>query len=335
VNIVVLGGTWFIGPHVVRLLAGRGHDVTVVHRGESEAQLPEAVTHVHVSFAQLPEVLPRLGRSVDVALDMVPYLHKAGHGALHFSDSADRAVVVTSCDVYRAFGRLWRTEPGRPDGAPLTEESPLRSLPAPHGASETPMFDNIEVEQAVRAVAFPVTVLRLPATHGPGDRQHRLYGYLRQMDDRRPTIVLEESLARWRWGRGYVENVAGAIALAVEDERSAGRVYNVAEPVAYSEAEWVRRIGGVAGWSGEVVAIPEADLPEQLRQPYDFSQDYAVDSTRIRKELDYREIVDEETALTRTIAWERANPPSDPPAPDYAAQDEALEGWEKRSFKAE
>jgi nucleoside-diphosphate-sugar epimerase len=143
------------------------------------------------------------------------------------------------------------------------------------------------------------------------------------MDDRRPVIVLEQRHAGWRWARGYVENVAAAIALAVEDGRSAGRVYNVAEPIAYAEADWVRRIGGAVGWDGEVVAIPEADLPERLRQPYAFEQDYVVDTTRIRSELDYQEIIDEATALERTIEWERGNPPA-VPAPDYAAEDAAL-----------
>jgi uncharacterized protein YbjT (DUF2867 family) len=108
--------------------------------------------------------------------------------------------------------------------------------------------------------------LRPPDTER-GDPQHRLHRYLKRMDDHRPVIVLEERHARWRWTPGYVENVAAAIALAVDDERAAGRVYNVAEPTVYAEADWVRRIGDAAGWSGEVVAIAETDLPEQLRQP--------------------------------------------------------------------
>jgi len=38
------------------------------------------------------------------------------------------------------------------------------------------------------------------------------------MDDNRPGIVLEESVAQWRGSYGYVENAA-AIALAVTNER--------------------------------------------------------------------------------------------------------------------
>jgi DNA-binding HxlR family transcriptional regulator len=42
-KVVVSGGTQFIGPYVVRLLAEQGHEVTIVHRGETEAELPDAV----------------------------------------------------------------------------------------------------------------------------------------------------------------------------------------------------------------------------------------------------------------------------------------------------
>jgi nucleoside-diphosphate-sugar epimerase len=310
VRVVVLGGTRFIGPQVVRLLVEHGHEVTIVHRGQTEVALPQAVRHVHVPFAELPAELER-GRlgAVDLVVDMVPYLDKGGHGVLRFGAVADRAVVITSCDVYRAFGRLWRSEPGPADPLPLTEDSPLRSRPAADRGSEEVAYDNVEVEKAVGGGALPVTILRLPATHGPGDRHHRLFGYLQRMDDRRPVIVLEER---------------HAIALAVEDHRAAGRVYNVGEQRVYAEADWVRRIGEVVGWRGEVVAIAETDLPERLRQPFDFEQHYVVDSTRIRDELGYQEEIDEATALERTVAWERLNPPAAALAPDYAAEDEAL-----------
>lgn len=334
VNVVVLGGTRFIGPYVVRLLAAHGHDVTIVHRGATETELPQAVRHVHIPFARLPEELGRLrSKPVDVVLDVVPYLDKGGHGVFQFAGTSRRGVVITSVDVYRAYARLWRSEPGPPDPMPLTEESPLRSLRVHDAGSEEIAFDNIEVENAVRDGPLPVTILRLPATYGPNDPQHRLHRYLKRMDDNRPVIVLEEQTAHWRWARGYVENVAGAIALAVEDERAAGRVYNVAETTAYAEADWVRRVGKAAGWSGDVVAIPQDELPERLRQKNDASQHYVVDSTRIRSELGYRERIDEATALDRTIEWERRNPPASAPAPDYAAEDEAVAALGQRKTK--
>ena len=326
-RVLVLGGTGFIGPYVVRLLAAQGHDVTVFHRGETEVELPTSVRHIHDDFAAISGHVENLRSTPpDVVLDMVPFLDKGGHGITHFRTIARRAVVITSCDVYRAFGRLWRTEPGPPDPVPLTEQSPLRTERAGDLGPKID-YDNIEVERAVSSDPdLPVTILRLPATHGPGDGQHRLFGYLKRMDDRRAAILLEESFARWRWARGYVENVASAIALAVQDEAAAGRIYNVAEPVAYAEAEWVRRIGELVGWRGEVLAVPADLLPESQRMKHDFSQDYTVDSSRIRRELGYAETVSEVQGLQRTIDWERRNPPGAGfQRPDYQVEDTTLD----------
>ena len=39
-RILVIGGTGFIGPHLVRRLSQMGHSVSVFHRGKTEADLP-------------------------------------------------------------------------------------------------------------------------------------------------------------------------------------------------------------------------------------------------------------------------------------------------------
>ena len=89
---------------------------------------------------------------------------------------------------------------------------------------------------------LPATILRLPMTYGPGDYQHRLYPYLSRMDDGRDVILLDETSAGWRSTWGYVENVTAAIALAVTDERAAGRVYNVADAGNPTLKEWVEAV---------------------------------------------------------------------------------------------
>jgi nucleoside-diphosphate-sugar epimerase len=164
--------------------------------------------------------------------------------------------------------------------------------------------------------------------YGPHDYQHRLFYYLKRMDDRRPAILLDEEIARWRWTRGYVENVAVAIALAVTDERASGRIYNVGEGQALTEAEWVHAIGRAAGWTGEVVVVPRERLPRALCGWGDatLEQDLAVDTTRIRAELGYRETVLRTEALRQTVAWERANPPAEVPPKmfDYVGEDAVL-----------
>jgi nucleoside-diphosphate-sugar epimerase len=320
-RILILGGTKFVGPHVVSQLSAGGHDVTIFHRGETEADLPASVRHVHGDFAKFAKHVDALrSLSPEVVLDMVPFREEDARRVKAFKGVARRVVVISSTDVYRAFGRIHRTEPGPPDPVPLTEDSPLRENLTNQGR----YYNKTGVERvAMTDPELTATVVRLPATHGPGDRQHRLFPYLKRMDDGRAAILLDEAVAGWRWGRGYVENVAHAISLAVTDERAAGRTYNVAYAGAFTEAEWLREIARVHGWGGEVVVLPTAQLPPNMRVTFDSRQQYSVDSGRIREELGYAEIVDHDEALRRTIEWERAHPPDkiDPEHFDYPAED--------------
>jgi nucleoside-diphosphate-sugar epimerase len=123
-----------------------------------------------------------------------------------------------------------------------------------------------------------------------------------------------------------VGNVAAAIALAVTNEQATGRIYNIGEPYTPTWAERVSKIGQVAGWKGRVVVVPKDRLPAHLVADINTEQNIVVDSTRIREELGYKEIVPEDEALRRTIEWERAYPPKeiDPKQFDYMAEDTVL-----------
>ena len=53
-RILMLGGTNLTGPYAIRRLHALGHEVSVFHRGEHEADLPWSVRHIHGDFRRLP-----------------------------------------------------------------------------------------------------------------------------------------------------------------------------------------------------------------------------------------------------------------------------------------
>lgn len=336
-NVLVIGGTsGFIGTHAVRRLVAAGHSVTVFHRGRTNADLPHGVRHIFGDRRHLPDFVDEFKRvAPQIVIDMYLRFEREAVAVMQtFRGIAERILAVSSQDVYRTYGILWGLENTPPNTTPISEDAPLRSVLYPYrkaakGADDPKYdYDKIPVERAVMSDPnLPGTILRLPATYGPGDKQHRLFEYLKRMDDGRPYILLGEDESRWRWTHGYVENVADAVALAATDDRTANRVYNVGEEDTPTRAEWVSRIGRAAGWEGEVIAVPEELLPEHLKSPTVYSPDLAVDTRRIRAELGYEEKVSRGEALSKAIRWERENPPADidPKQFDYAAEDAALE----------
>ena len=335
-RVLVIGGTKFIGRAAVERLHALGHDVTVFHRGDTEPGDMPPLPHRHGERQRLADLVAAVQHvGPEVVLDTVAYTERDAQMAIAaLTGVARRIVVLSSMDVYRAYGRVKGLEPDAStprDPVPLREEAPLRRSRYPDAADvpEAHEYDNILVEQVVTGQAtLAATVLRLPAVYGPRDYHHRLSLYLQRMDDHRPAILLDEQIARWRWTRGYVENVAAAIVLAVTDERATGRVYNVGEASALTEAEWVRAIGQAAGWGGAVMVVPRTRLPLSIRWWGDLAldQDWVTDTTRIRSELGYAEAVPRDEALRRTITWERANALTNLPPHvfDYAAEDAVL-----------
>jgi len=338
-RVLVIGGTNFMGPLVVQTLHAQGHDVTVFHRGKTTTDLPQGVREIFGDRHPLANVASGIQKAEpDIVLDMIPALEQDAWDIMHtFRGIARRVVAISSQDVYRAFGRVNLKESGPIDLSLITEDSPLREnlypyRSDPRRAEDDPLkwqddYDKILVERIVMSDPdLPGTILRLPMVYGPGDYQHRMFAYLKRMDDQRPAILLDESEAKWKWTHGYVENVAAAIALAVTDERAAGRIYNVGEPFTFSMATWVDKIGAVAGWQGRIVRVPQGHLPEPLRWGINAEQHIVVDSSRIRRELGYCERVDIDEAIRRTVDWERAHHPAkvDEKDFDYAVEDEFL-----------
>ncbi len=301
-RVTVLGGTRFIGPFVVRRLVAQGHQVTVVHRGEHERDDLGPVRHVHTDRAELAAAMAEIG-DAEVAVDMAPWTEADMRTALDaLRGHVGRLVAVSSVDVYRVFGALLGIEDSPLPSPPVDEDAPLRTVLHPYRHRPQPDqpawmhdYDKILVERLVLEDSqVRGTVLRLGAVYGPGDNQHRLRRVV-QAADRGEDIALEQSEAEALWPYVYVDNVAAAIALAVSDERAAGRVYNVGPEPTPSNAEFMQRAAQLLGWRGRVVVTPGEPPRHQL--------DLRTD--RIRRELGYVEPVGFEESIRSTAEWER------------------------------
>jgi len=318
-RVLFLGGTVLTGPHAVRRLHALGHEVTIFHRGVHEPDLPEGVRHVHGNFAELPAQW--LTPSPDVVVHMGAMTEAdAATFTGRFRGAAGRAVVISSGDVYRAYGRLHRLESGLPDATPLGEDAALRESRypyrkiAPEADHWMARYDKILVEQHVMGVTdLPATILRYPAVMGP-DEYRRFGRWLQPMLRGEPELRIQEGWADWRWTHGFAQDAAESIVLAVTNPAAAGRIYNVGEAAPPTMAERLADFARIAGWNGQIRSVPASELPEAERMPYDFVHHLVYDTSRIRRELGYREVLRYEEGLAYVLELERACPPYSPGA---------------------
>ena len=320
-RIVVVGGTWFIGRAVTLRLAHEGHEVLVVHRGETEpAELSglAPVRHLHVERAKLPDARAEIAAfgphgAVDIS---------AGNGedaaaALAALPHDIRLVAISSGDVYRAYEALHTDR--QTDSLPLTETSPLRVTRHVDG----PRYENLEIEELYAARGG--VSLRLGAVYGPHDYQRRFEFVLRRLRAGRPRIPVGSG--GFLFSKVYVEDVAGAVVLALTSDAVAdkGGAFNVAESATAPYRLFTEQVLTAAGDLGagvELVQVPDHVLPADLSLTGAQSQHLLMDSTRIRTELGWRE-TDPTEALEASVRWHLAHPPAEW-SRDFSADDDAL-----------
>jgi nucleoside-diphosphate-sugar epimerase len=286
-RILVIGGTGFIGSHVSRQLAEAGHTVCVLHRGQTEAILPQEVQHLRDdSASDVPCGFPdrALRFAPDSVIHMIAMNEDDAHAAIEtFRGHTGRLVAVSSGDVYLAYARFTGLEFGPVEVGPLREDSPLRTTLYPYrskaNAREDKLYnyDKILVERTVLGDgALPAAVVRLPKVYGRG----------RNADF--ASVHRYRHHPNWRWTHGYVENVAAAIGLAATHSKASNRIFHVGEDPTPTVGQ-------------RLVDLPFSDLPVDDADSFDFHQDVVYDTRFIREELGYSEIVPYCEGIRRTV----------------------------------
>lgn len=162
-RVLFLGGTGFIGPHMVRTALDRGHTVTLFTRGRQGTELfPEAERLVGDRDGQLDALK---GKTWDVVID------NSGYVPAHVQQSAERLkgsvghyFYTSTIDAYRDFHT-----------SGITESYPLATLPpgTPHDPQRYygPLKALCEAE-VVKAYPGNHTIVRPGWVSGPGDNNH-------------------------------------------------------------------------------------------------------------------------------------------------------------------
>jgi nucleoside-diphosphate-sugar epimerase len=221
---LVIGGTRFIGRHLVADLLDHDYDVTIFNRGDHDNPFAEEDDVTHVEGDRTNEsALEAAKRSVepDAVFDCVAYKPREVRAATEIFSDADAYVYISSGDAYGS-----EEIPKREDETelrPCTTEQATDESGRTYGNRKAE-GDRAIIEAAERGVA--AYSVRPCIVYGPHDYTERLDYWIDRVAEYDRVVVPGDGDNVWH--RAYVKDVASALR-AVAEDGTPGESYNVGD----------------------------------------------------------------------------------------------------------
>ena len=242
-DVLVVGGSGFIGSHVVAKLSASGARVLVASRRYERAKHLTFLPGVDVVEEDVHQdgVLQRLSQGRDAVINLVGVLHSR-RGQPYGPDFA-RAHVELPLRIANACAA---------SGVPR-----LLHMSALGAASDAPsMYLRSKADGELAAMSSPAvaaTVFRPSVVFGPEDHFINLFA---SMQKYLPLVPLAGADARLQ--PVFVEDVAQAFVNALSDPNTRDRIIELAGPTVYTLRQIVRLAGQYGGHPRPVIGLPPA-----------------------------------------------------------------------------
>lgn len=254
-RVLVMGGTQFNGLALVHELAQTGHDVVILNRGQSQADLPLGVERVYADRTQVEQMRDVLGPlEVDAIIDVSAYRPEDVTLMIDlFRGRIAHYIFISSTVIYAASDHL-----------PITENHPLERGPIQNEYGKNKLLCEDILFREWRQNRFPASVVAFSMVMGAHnilpDREQRMFQRILQ---NRPILI--PGNGRMLQQVGHADDQARALRMLLGEPRSFGERYNLTGADYFSQEGYVDTFGRVVDREPEKVFIP-ASLMEDLWQ---------------------------------------------------------------------
>jgi len=304
-RLLVTGGAGFIGSEFVRQAVRLGYDVSVVdtltYAGDLErlkevegsyrfykVDITDRTSLEEVFVKEKPQIVVHFAAESHVDRSILypqSFIRTNIEGTLNLLDvsrkyKVERFINVSTDEVYGELGE---------DGK-FTEDSPLKPN-SPYSVSKA--SQDMLGRAYFRTYGLPVITVRPSNNYGPWQYPEKLI----------PVVIYkalnEEPIPVYGTGRNvrewlYVSDCAEAILLVME-KGIPGEVYNIASGIEKRNIEIVKEILDLLDKPYDLIEFVED------RPGHDFR--YAMDASKIKKELRWEAKIDFEKGLELTVSW--------------------------------
>ena len=239
--IAIIGGSGFIGSHLVNALVEMGKDVRIATRRRYNARhltlLPIDVIETDVFD---PVQLARFVEGADCVINLVGTLH--GKRRTPYGPEFARAHVELPTKIAAAC-----------EGKGVHRLIHLSALGADSNGPSMYARSKGDGEKAVHAANLAWTVFRPSVVFGAEDQFLNKFAFLQRIF---PVIPLAMPDAKFQ--PVYVGDVAKAIVNVLDLDAANGKTYELGGPSVYTLEELVRYCGDVIGRHASIIRLPEA-----------------------------------------------------------------------------
>ena len=299
---LVIGGTRFIGRHLVEDLLAHDYDVTIFNRGNHENPFADDDRVDRIEGDRTNDSALEAARTAanpDAVFDCVAYYPRDVRAATEIFSDVEAYVYISSGDAY-----------GREEIPKREGETPMRPCTPEQATDETgdtygnrkAEGDRAVVEAAERGVN--AASVRPCIVYGPHDYTERVDFWIDRVLTYDRVVVPGDGTNIWH--RGYVEDVASALRIVAE-EGDPGEFYNVGDRQLVTLEEMVELIADAADEDVDIVHAGPRELGAGGLTPDDYIlyRDYPpVLSTAKLAALGW-ESTPLETAMVRTVEEHR------------------------------
>ena len=252
---LVIGGTRFIGRHLVAELLDHDYAVTLFNRGNHENPFADDDRVDHIAGDRIDEnALADAAESVapDAVFDMVAFHPGEVETATHVFADVDAYIYVSSGAVY-ADDEIPKRE-GETRLHDCSDEQARDSSMETYGPRKAECDREIfaAADRGVRAMAVRPTIV-----YGPYDYTERVDYWIDRVNSFDRIVVPGDG--NFVWHLAYVADVASAL-LIVAERGDAGEAYNVADRNAITLGRLLGSIADELEADGEVVHAGEREL---------------------------------------------------------------------------
>jgi uncharacterized protein YbjT (DUF2867 family) len=238
-RIVILGGTGFVGSHLVPRLHADGHTITILSRNRELHRDLGVLPRASVVTADIynGDVLRRQLAGADTAINLVGILNERGNNGSGFR---------------KAHVELAETLIAACQSAGVARLIQMSALRAGEGESHY-LKTRGEAESLVKSSPLAWTIFRPSVIFGPNDGLFFRFASLLRI-----TPVLPLARADAKFAPVYVGDVAAAFARAIVHPHTAGHVYELFGPRVITLGDLVRWTAELTGKRRWILPLPDA-----------------------------------------------------------------------------